>query len=53
MNVGLTVGLGAATILGAPVVVTGAAITGVVWGVSQLLWGDKINDVIDEYIGYR
>jgi hypothetical protein len=47
------VGLGALTIVGSPVIVTGAAIAGAVWGISQLVAGDQINGWIDNNFGYR
>lgn len=53
--VGLGVGIGGAvlTVVGSPVIVTGAAIVGAAWGVSQLLYGDEINNAIDNTIGYE
>jgi RHS repeat-associated protein len=53
--VGATVGIGLAalTIVGSPVIVTGAAIAGAVWGISQLVAGDQINGWIDNNFGYR
>jgi hypothetical protein len=53
--VGATVGIGLAalTIVGSPVIVTGAAIGGAIWGISQLVAGDQINGWIDSNFGYR
>jgi len=52
-NAAIGIGGGVLTIVGAPVVVTGAAIVGVVWGVGQLFYGDEINGWIDNNFGYR
>ena len=52
-NAAIGIGGGVLTIVGAPAVVTGAAIVGVVWGVGQLLYGDEINGWIDNNFGYR
>ncbi|NLN25958.1 MAG: hypothetical protein GX163_10015 [Bacteroidetes bacterium] len=52
-NVAIGIGGGVLTIVGAPVVVTGAAIVGVVWGVGQLFYGDEINGWLDNNFGYR
>jgi hypothetical protein len=53
--VGLGVGIGGAalTVIGSPVIVTGAAIIGAAWGVSQLIYGNEINGSIDSNFGYR
>ncbi len=52
VNLGISVGGAALTIFGAPVVVTGAAIGGAVWGIGQLVAGDEINGWIDNNFGY-
>ena len=52
VNLGIGVGGAALTIFGAPVVVTGAAIGGAVWGIGQLVVGDEINGWIDNNFGY-
>lgn len=52
VNLGIGVGGAALTIFGAPVVVTGAAIGGAVWGIGQLVAGDEINGWIDNNFGY-
>lgn len=53
--VGLTVGVGGAilTVVGSPAIVTGAAIAGAVWGISQMVAGDEINGAIDDNFGYK
>lgn len=53
--VNLTIGLGTGllTIFAAPAVVTGAAIVGGIWSVSQLIGGDEINGYIDCNVGYE
>lgn len=53
--VGLGIGVGGAilTVVGSPVIVTGAAICGAIWGINQLFYGDEINGSIDSNFGYR
>ena len=52
VNAGIGIGTGILTIVAAPEVVAVAAIGGIVWGISQLVAGDKINDAIDDNFGY-
>lgn len=52
-NLVIGIGDGALTLFAAPAVVTGAAIVGVAWGVSQLFYGDEINGWIDRNAGFE
>ncbi len=53
VNATIGIGTGILTIVASPAVITGAAVVGIVWGVSQLVAGDEINSFIDRNYGYR
>lgn len=53
VNSVIGIGTGVASLVGAPVIVTGAVLVGTVWGIGQLVAGEKINGWIDKNYGYR
>jgi hypothetical protein len=53
VNTVIGVGIGAAAIFGSPVIITGAIVVGLGWGVFSMVGGEWLDKKIDSSIGFR